>query len=60
MRSELVDDTQNNVHRKGGEGRKKKKKNKEKKEKKLNNTCIKINVSNHFRVKNDMHILRKK
>lgn len=34
MRSELVDDTQNNVHRKGGEGRKKKKKNKEKKEKK--------------------------
>lgn len=33
MRSELVDDTQNNVHRKGGEGRKKKKKNKEKKEK---------------------------
>lgn len=33
MRSELVDDTQNNVHRKGGEGRKKRKRIKKKRKK---------------------------
>lgn len=36
-----------------------KEKRNEKKKEKLNNTCIRIKLSNHFWVKNNMHILRK-